>query len=81
MKNQIHRSFYELIKPILEEEEVKLLELVVKKTKQEGREWLSEQELYQITSSELNIQLEKADKILQKLIEQGLLKKGVSLSF
>jgi len=81
MKNQIHQIFYELIKPVLKEEEIKLLELVVKKTKQEEREWLSDQELYQIASSELSIQPEKADKILQKLIEQGLLKKGISLSF
>jgi hypothetical protein len=81
MKNQIHQSFYELIKPVLKEEEIKLLELVVKKIKQEEREWLSDQELYQIALDELNIQPEKADKILQKLIEQGFLKKGISLSF
>jgi len=81
MKNQIHQNFYKLIKPILEEDEVKLLELVVKKNKQEGKEWLSEQELYQIMSSELNIQPEKVSKILQKLVEKGLLKKGISLSF
>jgi hypothetical protein len=81
MKNQIHQNFYKHIKPILEEDEVKLLELVVKKNKQEGKEWLSEQELYQIMSSELNIQPEKVNKILQKLVEKGLLKKGISLSF
>jgi hypothetical protein len=83
MKNQIHQNFYELVKnqKILEEMELKLLELVVKKIKQEGKVWLSDQELYQVARSELNIQPEKADKVLQKLIEQGLLKKGVSLSF
>jgi hypothetical protein len=80
-KNKIHQSFYKLIKPMLEENEVKLLELVVKKSREEGKEWLSEQELYQIMSSELNIQLEEANKILQKLVEQGVLKKGISLSF
>jgi hypothetical protein len=81
MKSKIHQSFYKLIRPVLEEKEVKLLELVVKKTRQEGKEWLSEQELYQVMSSELNIQLEEVNKILQKLVEHGFLRKGISLSF
>jgi hypothetical protein len=64
----------------LEEKELQLLEIVVK-TRLEGKEWLYIKELYQVVSNELNIKPEETDKILQKLIEQGLFRSGISLAF
>ncbi len=81
MKTQLRQYFYEVIKPVLKEKELQLLELLVKKTRLEGKEWWSNQELYQIAKNELGIQSEETEEILQKLIEQGLFRRGVSLSF
>jgi hypothetical protein len=81
MKLQIRQLFYEIIKPALDEKELRFLELVVKKIRCERREWLSSQELYQSAKDELNIQQGEVDELIRKLIERGFFKPGISLSF
>ncbi|MEM1574159.1 MAG: hypothetical protein QXI49_06770 [Candidatus Methanomethylicaceae archaeon] len=80
-KNQIHQKLYEIIKPILDEKELQILELVVKKIRLEKKEWLPNQELYKIAKEKMGIQSREVEEILQKLTEKGLFRKGISLSF
>ncbi|MEM3580018.1 MAG: hypothetical protein QXU11_07525 [Thermoproteota archaeon] len=81
MKIQVRQQFYEIIKPALNEKELQLLELVVKKIRSQKKEWLSSQELYQSAKEELDIHQKEIDDLIQKLIERGFFKSGISLSF
>jgi hypothetical protein len=47
----------------------------------ERREWLPLTEFYQFAKRELKMKTEEANDALRKLINQGLLKEGVSLAF
>jgi copper chaperone CopZ len=81
IKEETRKDFYKAIEPILTEVEVKLLQLIIKITKTEGRLWLSKDELYQKTQKELKIKTKEFDQIVEKLIEEGFLKPGISLTF
>lgn len=81
IKEEARKSFYKAIEPVLSEKDVKILQLIMNKTKVEGRAWLSNTELRQITKKDLQIEPKELDQFLQKLIKKGLLKPGISLSF
>lgn len=81
IKEEAHKKFQEVIKTVLEEKELQLLELLVKKTRAERAEWIPIHELQKIAEKELDLQQEETNQILRKLIEQRVLKEGISLAF
>jgi len=81
IKEEARKSFYKAIEPVLSEKDVKILQLIMNKTKVEGRAWLSNTVLCQIAKKDLQLEPKELDQILQKLIKEGFLKPGISLSF
>jgi hypothetical protein len=81
IKDETRKDFYKAIEPVLKETEVKVLQLIMSKTKAERRPWLSNTELRQIVQKQLKIEPKSLDEIVQKLIREGFLKPGISLMF
>lgn len=73
-KINIRDKFYELIKNILNEEEILVLETVVELSRRFRMIWV--EQIYSI----LDIDSNKIDEILSKLVREGYLKQGVSLA-
>ncbi|MEM2129043.1 MAG: hypothetical protein QXZ70_00440 [Candidatus Bathyarchaeia archaeon] len=81
LKDETRKDFYKAIEPVLAETEVKVLQLIMNKAKAERMPWLSNTELRQIVKKELKIEPKKLDQIVAKLIREGFLKPGISLTF
>jgi len=80
-KEETRKDFYKAIEPVLIEKEVGVLRLIMSKTRTERRPWLSNAELRQIAQEELRIEPKELDRTVQKLIQEGFLRPGISLMF
>jgi len=81
IKEKTRKDFYKAIEPVLIEKEVGVLQLIMSKTRTERRPWLSNAELRQIAQEELRIEPKELDRTVQKLIQEGFLRPGISLMF
>jgi len=77
-KIKIRDKFYELIKNILNRDEILVLETVVELSRRSRMIWV--EQIYGIIKSKLNIDSNKINEILSKLVREGYLKLGVSLA-
>ena len=77
-KTNIRNKFYELIKNILNEEEIVVLESVVKLSKSSKIIWI--EQIYSTVKNKLDIDSNKIDEVVSKLVREGYLKLGVSLA-
>ncbi len=77
-KTDIRDKFYELIKNVLNEKEILVLETVVELSRGSKTIWV--EQIYDIIKSKLDIDSNKVDEILSKLVREGYLKLGVSLA-
>jgi hypothetical protein len=80
-QKEISDSFYDRVKPVLSKpKEVRVLELIVSKTRRINTEWLAFTVLLETCQSDLGIPREEAEALVRDLIDQGLIKQGISLS-
>ena len=81
MRFGIQERFYDKVRSILTNEELDVLQLVISTLRTNKKEWISDNELFQVAERYLKIDGTKWDSILKKLVEERLLRPGISLAF
>lgn len=82
-KTELGNKFYEIVKTVIQKEEVTILEIVVTNYIKfaEGKfKVVWKEEIYKGAKEKLGIEEEKVDKILSKLEKEGFIKTGITLS-
>jgi len=81
IKHEVQDALYESLKKVLTDDELRLIEFLVKKLRREGRKWLLVEEVYQFAKTDLQMDSSKVAELLKKLATQGILKEGITLAF
>jgi len=81
MKRDVRDALYATLKKILTEDELQLIEFLVRKLRKEKREWLPVEEVYRFAKSYLKLEPSKVIELLRKLVSRGILREGITLAF